>query len=135
MKVFLSHASTDRQLAKRVSEMLSRNGFQVWDDSELMPGEGWAERLDRALREASAMVILLTPEILSSPYFVHEIEYALTNKSYKNRVIPVVAASSDRLDLTQIPWILRKFQMIHAPNLDEEGLQKISQALEVATDE
>ena len=134
MKVFISHAFADDKLAKRVANTLRNAGFQVWDETQILPGENWAESLRNALDESDAMVVLLTPSSVHSPNIAHEVGYALGKQEYKNRLIPAIAAPSEKFESGEIPWVfnLQQFQMIHVPNLeeDEDELKKIAQALQ-----
>ena len=57
--------------------------------------------------EVEAMVVLLTPNSVSSPYVRRDIEYALGAKNYNNRLIPVVVGDPDALPSSEIPWIVR----------------------------
>ena len=131
MKVFISHASTDAKLTRRVADVLKEAGFQVWDYTQVLPGDNWGTQLAEALQESDAMVVLLTPDALRSPNINHEVGYALGKEGYKGRLIPVLAAPPERLPKEDIPWILRSFRMIHLPNQegDEEGLREIVRAL------
>ncbi|MFM7712503.1 MAG: toll/interleukin-1 receptor domain-containing protein [Microcystis sp.] len=135
MKVFISHAFTEAKLAKRVADSLKEDGFQVWDAAEMLPGENWANNIGKALQEAEAMVVLLTPESLKSFNVGSEISYAIGEENYQGRVIPVIASSLDNLDREHIPWILKKFRMIYVPNLEQDNqqLKEITQALKNAT--
>ncbi|NET38067.1 MAG: toll/interleukin-1 receptor domain-containing protein [Cyanothece sp. SIO1E1] len=131
MKVFISHASTDTKLAKRIADTLREAGFQVWDYTQILPGENWAESLSKALQNSDAMIVLLTPNSVRSSNIGHDVGYALGQKDYKDRLIPVIAAPDNTLSPTEIPWVLNRFHLIHVPNLEEseEGLQEITQAL------
>ena len=135
MKVFISYNSQDKKLAWQIADAL-RNDFQVWDDTQLFPGDNWAEVIANELRESDAMVILLTSNSVYSPYMNAEVGYALGEQSYKGRVIPVLAAPSEQISQLEleIPWILKKFGIIYLSNLghDEEGLRNITQALKKA---
>ena len=73
MKVFISHASTDAKLAKRVAHVLREAGFQVWDETQILPGDNWGTQLSEALQESEAMVVLLTPNSLHAPNLSHEV--------------------------------------------------------------
>jgi len=132
MKVFISHASTDAKLAKRVAHVLREAGFQVWDETQILPGDNWGTQLAEALQESEAMVVLLTPNSLHSPNLIYEVGYALGKEGYKGRVIPVLAASPEQLPKEDIPWILHKFHIIQLQDQekDEEGLRSIAQALQ-----
>ena len=135
MKVFISHAFTEAQLAKRVADSLREDGFQVWDPAEILPGENWANNLAKALQEAEAMIVLLTPESLKSFNVGSDISYAIGEEKYQGRIIPVIASALDNLDLEHIPWILKKFPMIFVPNLEQDNqeLKEITQALKNVT--
>jgi hypothetical protein len=39
VKVFISHAWADAKLAKRIADILKEADFQVWDDTQILPGE------------------------------------------------------------------------------------------------
>lgn len=134
MKVFISHASTDAKLARRIADVLRAAGFQVWDETQILPGDNWGAKLAEALQESDAMVVLLTPNSLHAPNLSHEVGYALGKEEFKNRLIPVIAASPEQLPREDIPWVFHKFHMIHLRDQgrDEEGLRKIAQALKEA---
>jgi hypothetical protein len=132
MKVFLSYAQTDKTLAKIIVDGLKKAGFDVWEEmNEILPGDNWADKTAKALRESQAMVVLLTPEALQSPYVQHEIGYALGSKSYKKRLIPVIIGSPDSIPEEQIPWILQRFQTVRFPRRGnrEESIKQIAQKL------
>jgi len=134
MKVFISHASTDAKLASRVAHVLREAGFQVWDDTQIFPGDNWGAELAQALQESNAMVVLWTPDALRSPNIRYDVDYALGKKDYKGRLISVIAAPPEQLPKEEIPWILYRLPMFYLPDLerDEEGLRKIAQALKEA---
>lgn len=136
MKVFISHSSNDTKLARQIADALRNASFQVWNDTQIFPGDNWAELIANELRESDAMVVLLTPNSVDSPYINAEVGYALGEEGYKGRVIPVLAAPSEQLSELElkIPWILKKFGMIYISNIenDEEALRNITQALKKA---
>lgn len=135
MKVFISFAHNDSFLAKKVTSTLEEKGFEVWNaETEILPGDNFAEKISDALKESDAMVVLLSPESLKSNYVQWEINYALGNKSYKQRVIPVLVGSEENISSESIPWILRNLQMIRLskPEQAEKEINQISEALELA---
>ena len=134
MKVFISHAPEDEPLAKRVAAVLKESGFEVWDpDREIMPGDNWAEKVAQALQESNAMVVLLTPDALQSKWVLHEIEYALGAEGYSQRLIPVAVGGTEKLLEKEIPWILRRLNLITlAYPGDDKGLKQVAQALSQA---
>ncbi|MEM9274523.1 MAG: toll/interleukin-1 receptor domain-containing protein [Cyanobacteria bacterium P01_F01_bin.143] len=134
MQVFISHDPKDIKLAQKLAQILRDDSFDVWDDSQILPGENWAKVKGQALEESDAMVVLLTPNSVISPNISFEVGYALGTQKYKGRLIPVIAANSEQLKSTDIPWILKKFQIICLPNLgkDNKGLEQITKVLKSA---
>jgi len=132
MKVFLSHAATDQTLARKVSKVLQKSGLDVWDEqSEIFPGDNWAEKIGQALKEANAMVVLLTPAGVKSHSVHREIEYALGEKTYRQRLIPVFVGSPEKFQDEEIPWILRRLKSIRLTETEQpdEDLQQIADML------
>ena len=62
-----------------------------------MPGDNFGHEIARALEESEAMVVLLTPEALHSPWVKWEIESALSGTRYRNRLIPVLVGDPQQL--------------------------------------
>lgn len=124
MKVFISHSHTDAELAARISNALEKRGFDVWDtDRDLLPGDNWAAEIARALEESEAMIVLLTPAAVDSPWVKREIEYALGAKNYSNRLIPVVVGDPDQFPKSGIPWIVRRLPWFGLEDSDTGDLQ------------
>lgn len=140
MNVFISYAHADVGLAKRVADSLRTAGFQVWlDTTNILPGENRAKILEEAreAREKSdAMVVLLTPEAECNSRIAENVEYALGEKRFKGRLIPVIAGFPEPFAPDYIPWVfdLSLFQKIYIPNLEEAetGLKQIARALQMS---
>ena len=132
MKVFISHSQEDKELVRSVVDALEQAGLDVWDDErEIFPGDNWAEKTGRALEEAQAMVVLLTPRSLDSIPVRREIQFALSQKRFKNRLIPVLVGLDDTIAMAKVPWILRYLNMIEMPpGRQNEGINRITQALQ-----
>jgi hypothetical protein len=133
MKVFVSHShtQTDEPLVRKVTTALQNAGLEVWDDRiEIFPGDNWAEKIAQALREAEAMVVLLTPNALDSKWVDHDIGYALGEQRFYQRLITVLAGPPEKLSENKIPWILRRLKMIKlGENGKEDHIKQIAQAL------
>ncbi len=108
MKVFLSHVPEDNEAARLLAAELSRAGHEVWDaEQELMPGDNYPLETGKALRDATAFVVLLSPEAVRSQQVRREIDFALTSVQYEGRLISVVVRPTERF-----PWILRKLGLL-----------------------
>ena len=132
MKVFISHAYTDEPFVKKVVAGLEKVGLEVWDATrEILPGDNWADKVARALKESEAMVVLLTPDALRSNWVRWGVEYALGEQSYRNRLIPVIVGDPQEISKEDVPWILRRLHMIDMGEYaeEEEGINQIAQVL------
>lgn len=100
MKVFLSYAPEDRDVAQPLAADLRSGGYDVYPDAH------WPERVEAAMRQAEAFIVLLSPAAVASPFVEQEIKLALVSEHLANRVIPVVVGASS------IPWILEEMEPI-----------------------
>ena len=135
MKVFISHSSEDEALAAKVVSSLERAGLDVWYDSrEIIPGDNWADKIAQGLRESEAMVVLVTPNALESGSLRRDIDYALTQKRFKGRLVPVLAGDAQRFQGWSIPWIFDHLPIISLTENDtsDKDLDQIVQVLKNA---
>ena len=108
MKVFLSYARKDTELANELGERLAKGGFQVWNShQQVVPGENWAKEIGKALDDSDLMVILLTPKAMESDWLRHEIEFAIGSKKYEGRLFTVFVGAGLEAG-KDLPWILLK---------------------------
>jgi TIR domain len=132
MKVFISYAQADEKLAEKVGDSLKQAGLTVWDyRRDILPSDLWSEKASQALRDSDAMVVLLTPEATRSKQVRSEIDYALTKNAFKNRLIPVLVGSPERIAKKDLPWILWQLQMVMLPERgnQQEGIRQIARTL------
>lgn len=106
MKVYLSYHVKDRLTAAGLKRGLESAGLDVLDPvGQSNPGDNLFEMAAKALDQAHAMVLLVSPEQVESPWFQNEWGYAVTKPRFEGRVIPVFARPTQDL-----PWILTKFE-------------------------
>ena len=116
MKVFISHSSLDRELAWKLASELSDAGLDVWNPyEEIAPGDNWAMKVGEALEASDLMVILMTPAAAEADSVRREMEYALTAKRFRGRLLSVVIGRQ-----TELPWILSK-QAVKRIDVPEQG--------------
>ena len=135
MKVFISHSNKDDALASQIASYLEKAGLEVWyDNHEVVPGENWADKIGRGLSESDAMVVLVTPTALESNILSRDVDYALTQKRFKGRLVPVLAGDARRFQGWSIPWIFNHLPIISLKenNTSEKDLDQIAQVLKSA---
>ena len=125
LKVFLSYADRDDKVAQALRIELEKGGFEVWDPvARLTPGDNWALEQGKALQDAEAIVVLLSPAALASDHVKREIDYALGEPRFKGRLIPVVVRP-----VKEIPWILETLQVLRIDADLGRGSRRVLEAL------
>jgi hypothetical protein len=137
MKVFLSHLSTDtdKDLVRKISDELKKWGMDLWDDTyEIYPGDNWAQVTSQALEESQAMIVLLTPESLDSKWIRWDIEFALGNVAYKQRLIPVLVGDPKKFEQEKLPWIFKHLKVVNVSDngKNDENIRQIAEAIKQA---
>jgi hypothetical protein len=108
MRVFLSYHRDDEAAATAVRRALEAKGFDVWDpQSAVLPGDDAHGAAAKALRDADAIVVFLSPDAIRSRWLRDEVAYALGEQRFEGRLIPVVVKP-----VPKIPWILGKLPVI-----------------------
>jgi len=125
MRIFMSYSQADEEFAKQLATHLSRRGCKVWDPSDqLFPGDNWSLKIGEALKHSRAMVVLLSPDSIKSEWVHREIKYAIGDRKYEGRVFPVLVRPTE-----EIPWILRRFEILRANRNPAEVSKRIESAL------
>lgn len=135
MKVFISYSSKDEALATKLVHSLEDAGLDAWfKKREVLPGDNWAEKIASGLKESNAMVVLVTPDALESDAVQSSISYALGEKSFNKRLIPVIVGDSTDFPTDKIPWIFKKLHTVKLSKdgENEEQFKQIAQALKDA---
>ena len=126
LKVFLSYAQSDGSWARELSGHLEAAGFRVLDPvGQLLPGDNWSLEIGKALDSSQAMVVLISPAAVRSPWVQREIQFALGSEKYQDRLIPVEVDPTN-----DFPWVLRHLPWIKG-NPSQAG-QQVAEILEAA---
>lgn len=119
-KVFLSYSTKDGSaVASRLRTELEQAGVSVWRDVEEMRGGAeWKAQIRAQLREADAVLVLLTPGAVESKVVTWEWETALT---LEKMVIPLLLQPCD------VPTQLSQlhYHRLHMPEQYVTGLMAL----------
>jgi len=87
-RLFLSHASEDREIASEISATFRDKQIAVWLDSErLTPGTpDWERTIREGIAQSLAVIVLASPHAQASPYVRAELTIA------KSQGIPIIPA-------------------------------------------
>lgn len=131
MNVFISYASSDRDIADGLADTLSEYGLEVWLDENVLPGENWAKKVGEALEEADALVVILSSDSEGRQNMRREISFAMGNKRFKNKLIPVYRGDKKKIEESGIPWALKERLGIHLNEYSdqEDAFKEVARAL------
>lgn len=100
-QVFLSHATTDKWLAKTLCEKIEESGAVTFrDDRDIHGGDDIPDEIRRQLKASQEVVVLLTPESIESRWVILEIGAAWGHSSRKRITLVLCHVSTDPLPAT-----------------------------------
>ena len=105
--LFLSYSRKDIDAMHLVQEALRAAGLSVWTDEGLEPGtQSWKDAIAEAVKQAYALVVLLSPNSAHSTWVKNEVGFAQT---LRKRVFPLLiageAATAVPIDLINSQWV------------------------------
>jgi hypothetical protein len=123
--VFMSYSRKDDSVMWRIVEFLRQQGIKVWVDNEkLVPGTPvWEAEIEEAIKAASAIVVVMSPDSKGSEWVRREI--CLADYCQK-RVFPVLVYGDEK---TSIPIRIITYQYVDIRTNEKAGLDSLSAAL------
>ena len=111
-KLFLSYSRKEKTRARRFSEWLEREGHAVWrDEDDIGGGASFSSEIEKALKEADAVLVLWSAESVQSGWVRDEAGYGRD----AGKLIPFL------LDRTEPPLGFRQFQSIDLAKWKDGG--------------
>jgi TIR domain-containing protein len=79
LRVFLCHASSDKEEVRSLCRRLRADGADAWlDEEKLLPGQEWRREIRNAVRRSDAVLVCLSKNSVTREGFVQaELKYAL----------------------------------------------------------
>lgn len=123
--VFMSYSRRDSDIMWRTAKYLRERGINVWVDNEkLVPGTAiWEEEIEKALKAASAVVVVMSPDSKNSEWVRREISLA---DQYRKHILPILVRGDEDSSIT-LRLITRQF--VDLRQNEEKGLQSLRSAL------
>jgi TIR domain len=98
-RVFISHASAQRATAVALAEAMEATGVSTWISyRDIKPGEDWVDAIPVGVRSAEVVLVLVSPEAMSSDWVDRELMMAVRSK---RKLLPVLLGDtrpSERFD-------------------------------------
>jgi len=121
----MSYSRKDEEMMRAIAKFLRAQGIKVWVDNEkLIPGTPiWEEAIEKGIKNASAIIVVLSPDSKNSEWVRREVSLADQNQK---RVFPVLVSGDENSSIT-LRLINRQFVDIRANQ--ERGLKSLTEAI------
>jgi hypothetical protein len=119
--VFVSHATADKWIAKRICDAIEQTGAATFrDDRDIEGGDSIPDKIRTQLLQASELLVLMTPNSVNRPWVLLEIG-AFWGRKGNSRIVPVLYL----VDVSNIPEHIASIKAVHLNDLDAylDGLQ------------
>jgi len=116
-RVFISHSSKDRWVAKQIREQIIRCGGSTFlDETDIDHGDDFDEKIVSAADECGELLVLLTPWSTQRPYIWLEMGLFWQKK----RVVGVLhGITAEQISMDErIPSLLKKIDLVDINNID-----------------
>ena len=121
--MFISYAKEDINFAQKVYDYLENLGFEPWlDKKKLLVGQNWKIEIDKALRKANFIVLLLSSTSVSKRGFVQR-EFKAALDFYQDKLEDDVFIIPLKINDCEVPNSLSSFQWIEYEN--DETLENV----------
>ncbi len=100
-RVFISHSTKDAKFVDGLVQRLRDHYITSWYAPRHMPGGYFKSNIEQALRDCDWFLLVLSPEALESEWVKLEVDIAMADTRFKNKVIPVLAHACDWASIHQ----------------------------------
>jgi hypothetical protein len=117
MRVFISFAKQDANMAEQLEAALRRNNIETWSSLDVTSGEEWKRVVDRESASADGYIFLVGAGATANPQLQAEWRWLLRNDwESKKPLIPVMHTPD--ASLSDLPPFLRNRRTIVTTNFD-----------------
>lgn len=130
MPVFISYSHSDELIVNKLAAHLVKHNANVWVDTwELNVGDSILNRVQDAIEESSALLVILSKSSVESEWCKKELSAGLMRELDEKRVVVLPVLVED----CEIPVFLREKMYADLRNDFESGLHKVLDAIAKVT--
>lgn len=96
--IFISYSKKDSDFALKLAEDLQEAGFKIWIDRTIGGGDKWRETIEKNLKAAEEVIIVVSPNSMASEWVKHEGSAAY---AWEKQLIPILIEPVESLP----PWL------------------------------
>ncbi len=122
---FISYSRADTALQRKIVAELRERRVNVWVDTEnLIPGSpAWEREIEKSIRGAAGIIVLLSPESNNSEWVRREISFT---EEHDKRIFPVLIHGDEN---DSVPLRLSSHQRVDLRRNFSKGLDELANAL------
>lgn len=116
--IFMSYSRRETGFVDDLTHRLEKAGFNVWlDYRRLIPGTPWAGQIDKGLREAEVVLLVVSKDSIASQFVELEWRHVLGDKN--KRVILAI------FEAVKLPPELKNYEWVDFRGSYEAGLKEL----------
>lgn len=118
-EVFISHSNLDQSFANSIAKVLHHHRIPFWfSQSNIIGAQQWHDEIGAALQRCDWFALILSPNSTESLWVKRELLYALQQKRFENRIIPLLYQPCD---YNLLSWTLSCFQFVDFTGNFDQG--------------
>jgi pSer/pThr/pTyr-binding forkhead associated (FHA) protein len=124
-RVFISHASDDKQSARALSTWLERRGWDVWlDETDIKGGSAWAGSIQSGIKESDVVILLVSSNSVAKEWVLDEVTSA------RNLRVPIIPAVLENVRYPEdLQFLLQRTQSVDITALEPSRLARLDTAI------
>lgn len=125
-KVFIAHASEDKELARKIAQDITKKGYQVWfDEWEIKVGDSIVNKINQGINETAYMIVLFSTNSVNKPWVKRELNAGVMQEFETKRVYLLPAL----IESCKIPPLISDKYYADFTKSYDAGLDEILNAL------
>ncbi|MCC6365793.1 MAG: toll/interleukin-1 receptor domain-containing protein [Bryobacterales bacterium] len=126
-EVFVSHSSKNIAFVNRIVGVLAEHEVKSFlSKANIRGAQEWHDEIGAALERCDWFLLVLSPQAVESEWVKRELMFALEEKRYKGRILPVIYKTCEAKKLS---WTLSAFQNVDFRKSFEAGSREMLAAL------
>lgn len=123
MSIFISYSSNDKEMVHKIAQQLIVNNIHIWlDEYELHVGDSLLDKIQSAINEASALIVVLSQSSVKSAWCQKELNSAIMRELQANNKIFILPIM---LEDCEMPLFLQEKLFADFRTDFNTGLQKL----------
>ena len=131
LRVFVLATPKGRAIGQLAAKLCKVIGVEaVWTEYETSAGGGLDEKMEREIRAADILLVVVSEDFARSPWIAREVGFALQHSgALAPRVVPIIMPG------VRLPEPLKGLNLIEADNAEEIRADKLTDAISTAAKE